>query len=152
MSDQPLSALAASLMEQDVSPSPLARGASRADALRSRASPDTTRYVMNGDAANYAKHDAKHDAHYGQTACQGWSFWHFLFVMLVLVLIFYFLYFALRPYFVLEQNCCDDNSSEEHSNDNKQCSQGRLLGAAIISAVILLIVMWMFWAAYAYFA
>jgi phosphatidylglycerophosphate synthase len=115
-SDQPLSALAASLMENDVSPSP-------------------SRMMMQ-------KHSHEHvaESHYG-----GW--WKFLFYFLVVALILYFTFFALRPSFVLD-DCHDSRSrSSEDGYGDREINNGKLLGSAIVGALLIIFVFWLFsWA------
>ena len=120
-SDAPLSVLAASLMENDVSPSP-------------------------SPARLQADHMHDHVHAQADKAC-GWSLWHLVFYFLVFGLVFYFLYFALRPSFVLEQNCHSrSHSSASDEQEDRPISNGRLLAAAVISALLLLLVLWIFWA------
>ena len=104
--DQPLSALAASLMENDVSPSP----------MRSQ------------------KH--AHDSCHG-----GW--WVFVFYFLVIALILYFVFFALRPSFVLDNNC-DSRSASSEEFGEREINNGKLLGSAIVVALILIFIFWLF--------
>ncbi len=120
----PLSMLAASLMENDPSPSP--------------ARVHVNREVHMHEHVHSGQHDHKHSE-------AGWGVWSFVFGFLLLALVFYFLYFALRPSFVLEQDC-DSRSRSSASDDNdwRQISQGRLLGAAVLSAFGLLLVLWLF--------
>ena len=109
MQDQPLSALAASLMETDSVP-------------------------MKQTA------HADHMDHHG--CAHGW--WSFVFWFLVLAVFFYFVYFALKPDFVLKKDCHD--SSESHSRsygDDKEIDNGRLLGAAIVTALLLIFLVWL---------
>lgn len=133
-SDVPLSALAQSLMDNDVSPSPLpVRSMDRMDR-------------MGMDKMDHMDHMHDHHHHHHQKSKMGFS--HFLFYFLVLVLVFYFLYFALRPYFVLRQDC--DSRSQQSSqqssdeSDSRDISQSRLLVSAIFSAVVLMFVLWLF--------
>lgn len=109
-SDQPLSALAASLMEADSAPE------------------------MHREMHHAAHHDH---------GCSASGWWAFVFYFLVLALVFYFLYFALRPYFVLKQDKCDDSHSRSFSDDRDgEIDNGRLLGAAIVTALILIFIFW----------
>ena len=115
----PLSMLAASLMENEPSPSP----------ARVR----VEREVVVHDHAHHHHHDHDH----------GYGLWSAIFLFLLLALVFYFLYFALRPSFVLEQDCDSrSKSSDEQGHDGREISNGRLLGAAVLSALILLFVLW----------
>ena len=117
-SDQPLSALAASLMENDVSPSP-----SRAQ---------------------------KH-SHQGAESCHG-GWWKFVFYFLVIALILYFTFFALRPSFVLD-DCYDSRSrsSEDYGHGyDREINNGKLLGSAIVGALIIIFIFWLFWWAVSY--
>ena len=105
----PLSALAASLMENDISPSPIR-------------------------ASRHA------DAHCGH----GW--WAFVFYFLVIALVLYFVFFALRPSFVLEDNKHSYSrgySSDEH--DDREINNGKLLGSAVVGALIIIFVFWVLW-------
>lgn len=111
--DQPLSALAASLMENDVSPSP----------------------------SRVQKHqEYKSESHSG-----GW--WKFLFYFLVVALILYFVFFALRPSFVLD-DCHDSRSrSSEDGFGDREINNGKLLGSAIVGALLIIFIFWLFsWA------
>ena len=89
MSEQPLSQLAASLMEGDVTPSPSPRM------------------------------EMKHDHHH-----QGYGWWAFIFYFLVFALILYFVFFALRPSFVLDGNHSGSFSSDD--NDDREINNGKL--------------------------
>ena len=115
--EAPLSALAQSLMENDVSPSP-----------------SPSRLRMSREAQAYGGNHAHEHA--------GFGVWSFIFGFLVLALIFYFLFFALRPSFVLENSDCSRSKSSE-SDDWREISQGRLLGAAVLAALVLLLVLWL---------
>ena len=130
--DQPLSQLAMSLMENDdATPSPMA----------ARSMP---RSVFAADQARLDQSMPVHDhAHDHSQGC-GWGIWHFIFYFLVFALVFYFLFFALRPSFVLEQ-CNDSRSHESDEHENREISNGRLLGSAIVAALLLLFVLWIFW-------
>ena len=98
------------------------------------------------NAASYMDHHHHHVAEEG--GCRGWV--AFLFYFLVLALIFYFLYFALRPSFVLNNDDCSDSRS--FSDDHfREINNGKLLGAAILSALVLIFICWLFaWLAGAY--
>jgi len=113
LNDQPLSALAASLMENDVSPSP-----ARASA-----------------------------AHAGASCGHGW--WAFVFYFLVIALVLYFTFFALRPSFVLEDNKHSYSHSRGYSSedyhDEREINNGKLLGSAIVGALIIIFVFWVLW-------
>lgn len=114
-SDQPLSALAASLMENDVSPSP----------------------------SRVQKH-----SHVGEESCHG-GWWKFVFYFLVIALVLYFVFFALRPSFVLDDDCRDSRSrsSEDYGYGEREINNGKLLGSAIVGALLLIFVFWLFsWA------
>ena len=120
----PLSMLAASLMENEPSPSP----------ARVRVGRDPI-YEPIAHA-----HHHHHDHHE-----QGFGAWSFVFGFLLLALVFYFLYFALRPSFVLEQDCDSRSKSSsdcDDRHDGREISNGRLLGAAVLSALILIFVLW----------
>lgn len=111
-SDQPLSALAASLMENDVSPSP----------------------------ARSQKHAYGHEE-----GCHG-GWWKFVFYFLVIALILYFVFFALRPSFVLD-DCHDSRSRSSEDYGEREINNGKLLGSAIVGALILIFIFWLFsWA------
>ena len=115
----PLSMLAASLMENEPSPSP----------ARVR----VEREVV-------AHHHHHHDHDHGN-----YGIWSFVFGFLLLALVFYFLYFALRPSFVLEQDCDSRSKSSsdcDDRHDGREISNGRLLGAAVLSALILIFILW----------
>ena len=109
VSDQPLSALAASLMENDVSPSPVR---------------------------------ASHHAHSGESCSHGW--WAFVFYFLVVALVLYFVFFALRPSFVLEDNKHSHSRgySSEDYGDDREINNGKLLGSAVVGALIIIFVFW----------
>ena len=118
----PLSMLAASLMENEPSPSP----------ARVR----VEREVVVRDHAHH------HDHHHHDQGSYG--IWSFIFGFLLLALVFYFLYFALRPSFVLEQDCDSRSKSDsDDRHDGREISNGRLLGAAVLSALILIFVLWL---------
>ena len=115
-SDVPLSQLAESMMQADASP---------------------RRMDMSAGADHAHAHDHAH--HY--SGCVA-----FVFYFLVLSLFFYYVYFALRPYFVLKQDDCHDSHSRSRSygDDNDEIDNGRLLGAAVVTALILIFVFWVF--------
>ena len=115
----PLSMLAASLMENEPSPSP-AR--------------------VRVDREVVAHHHHHHDHDHGN-----YGIWSFVFGFLLIALVFYFLYFALRPSFVLEQDCDSRSKSSDSDDrhDGREISNGRLLGAAVLSALILIFVLWL---------
>ena len=116
----PLSMLAASLMENEPSPSP-------------------ARVRVEREVVYEPAH--KHHHHHDH---QGMGVWSAIFGFLLLALVFYFLYFALRPSFVLEQDCDSRSKSDsDDRHDGREISNGRLLGAAILSALILLFVLWL---------
>jgi len=112
MQDQPLSALAASLMETDSVP---AQKAAYADSV-----------------------DHSHGCGHG--------WWSFVFWFLVLAVFFYFVYFALKPDFVLKKDCHDSSDSRSYGSyshdDHKEIDNGRLLGAAIVTALLLIFLVW----------
>jgi hypothetical protein len=112
-----LSQLAKSLMDEDMSPD-----------VSPRASPKMSPYA-HGHAQE-------------QSCASGW--WAFIFYFLVFALVFYFLYFALRPSFVLNQ-CHDSHSSHGSEEHDEEINNGKLLGAAIVSALILIFVLWLFY-------
>jgi hypothetical protein len=116
-SDVPLSQLAESMMQADASP---------------------RRMDMS-----MGSHDHAHDHHQGHHY-SGWV--AFVFYFLVLSVLFYYLYFALRPYFVLKQDDCYDSHSRSRSygDDKDEIDNGRLLGAAVVTALILIFVFWVF--------
>jgi hypothetical protein len=119
MSDsQPLSQLAASLMDADVSPSP----------SPARRTMDHTTY--------------KH----GDEQC-GTGWWAFIFYFLVFALILYFVFFALRPSFVLngeDGSYSYSKSSYGDDYDNREINNGKLLGSAIVGSLIIIFVFWLF--------
>jgi len=109
----PLSALAASLMENDVSPSPMR-----------------------------SSHHMHHDSHCGH----GW--WSFVFYFLVIALVLYFTFFALRPSFVLEDkhhSYSHGGYSSDDYHDDREINNGKLLGSAIVGALIIIFVFWLLW-------
>ena len=124
--NQPLSALAASLMENDSVPAQ----------LEHRSEPSYAHSYAHGHS------DAHSDSHsHAHSHAHGHGWLSFVFYFLVLALVFYFLYFALRPSFVLKNNKCDDSRS--YSDDQSdEIDNGRLLGSAIITALILIFVFW----------
>ena len=107
---QPLSALAASLMDAD-------------------ATPEAREEVYH----NHADHGCGH----------GW--WAFIFYFLVIALVLYFVFFALRPSFVLKNDCDSRSLSDDHY---EELDNGKLLGSAIVGALILIFIFWLF--AYAF--
>ncbi len=118
MSDnQPLSQLAASLMAQDMTPSP-------SPARRS-----------------LAKAEHKHEE-----GCVGW--WAFVFYFLVFALVYYFVFFALRPSFVLNGDDKSYSRSSYSDDDDREISNGKLLGSAIVASLITIFVFWIFWWAF----
>lgn len=131
--DAPLSQLAQSLMEADASPR-------RMDRL------DHSDF-LDRHMDRHLDHKAEH--HQADHGCAH-SWVSFVFYFLVLALLFYFLYFALRPYFVLKQDKCDDSRSRTHSyseHREDEIDNGRLLAAAVITALVLIFVFWLFaWA------
>lgn len=132
MSDnQPLSQLAASLMDADVSPSP-------SPARRTMAS-----HMDHMDHAH--KHWDEHK-HTDKSCGQGW--WAFVFYFLVFAIVLYFVFFALRPSFVLNGDDCSYSYSKssygDDSYDNREINNGKLLGSAIVGALILIFIFWLF--------
>lgn len=131
-SDAPLSMLAMSLMEADEAPEVTAR----ADTFRNY---DASVHDLDHHHDLEHHHDHKHHDHEG-----GQSWLSFIFYFLVLVIIFYFLYFALRPSFVLKNDECSDSRS--FSDDQyREISNNKLLWSAVISSLVLVFVMWIFW-------
>ena len=118
-SDVPLSQLAQSMMQADASPRHMDMS-------------------MESEHAHHSHH-SHHEHHYS-----GWV--GFVFYFLVLAVLFYFLYFALRPYFVLKQDDCYDSHSRTRSygDDKDEIDNGRLLAAAVVSALVLIFVFWVF--------
>ena len=104
--------------------------------------------LMDGDSAYSMDHSAH--AHSGHAAhahsghsAHGW--WSFVFYFLLVAVIFYFLYFALRPSFVLKQDHCDDSYSRSYSDEHyEEIDNGRLLASAVVSALLLIFVLWLF--------
>ena len=93
------------------------------------------------NAASYMDHHHHHHHVAEEGGCRGWV--AFLFYFLVLALIFYFLYFALRPSFVLNNDDCSDSRS--FSDDHfREINNGKLLWAAILSALALIFICWLF--------
>jgi hypothetical protein len=131
----PLSQLARSLLDESPSPSPVARPSVRVETFRD---------VQVTPRATHLHHEEKH--------CHGYSWWHAVLLFLLLAIIFYFLFFALRPWFVLNQ--CDDSHSwsEEHGHHEGEINNGKLLGSAVLAALIVLFVLWIFWALASSFA
>lgn len=120
-SDAPLSMLAMSLMEADEAPETVVR---------------TSEVRVQDDILHQHEHHHKHQE-------QGYGWLSFVFYFLVLALIFYFLYFALRPSFVLKNDDCSDSRS--YSEDHyREIDNGKLLGAAVLSALVLIFIMWVF--------
>jgi|SRR5579883_2383861 hypothetical protein len=126
----PLSVLAQSLLDQSPSPSPRAtmRGME----------PITVRETRVEVSPVYRGKEHCHS---------GWSWWAAIFLFLIFAIAFYFLYFALRPSFVL--NHCDESHSWSEDHGEGEINNGKLLGAAILSALVLiflfLILMWLGW-------
>lgn len=128
-SDIPLSQLAASLMQnsESPSPSPMARPALRVSAVREEV-------VMD--------HHHEH--------C-GWSWYMFILLWLLLSIFFYLLFFFLRPWFVLQDNCDSRSWSEENAGyENREINNGKLLGSAVLAALIVLFILWIFWVLFSY--
>lgn len=125
--ETPLSMLAMSLMEADEVPA--------------------TAELRTSVHADH-HHDHAHDhAHHHEESGHGWL--SFLFFFLVIALVFYFVYFALRPSFVLKHDDCSDSRS--YTDDHwQEIDNGKLLGAAVVSALILLFVFWLFYAVMSY--
>lgn len=112
LQDQPLSALAQSLMETDAVP-------------------------MKSAASDHSAH-----ADHGHGSAHGC--WAFVFYFLVLALFFYFVYFALRPSFVLKKDCDDSRSYGSYSDESRdEIDNSRLLGAAVVTALVLIFVFWL---------
>jgi hypothetical protein len=130
-SDAPLSMLAMSLMEADEAPEAVVR----ADTFRNYEAPMQDMH----DHMHDHMHDDHHDHHEG-----GQSWLSFIFYFLVLVIIFYFLYFALRPSFVLRHDECSDSRSFS-DDQHREINNNRLLWSAVISSLVLVFVMWIFW-------
>jgi len=109
---QPLSSLAKSLMENDMSPSPV--------------------------------HASHH--HAAEEHCHS-SWWAFVFYFLVVALVLYFVFFALRPSFVLEDShsSYSSNSSSYGHGDEREINNGKLLGSAIVGALLVIFVFWVLW-------
>ena len=71
------------------------------------------------------------------------SWYAFVFYFLVIALVLYFVFFALRPSFVLKQE--DDSRSFSRSEDSAdEIDNGRLLGAAVVGALLLIFIFWLF--------
>ena len=105
----PLSALAASLMENDVSPSPMRASHSHVE-----------------------------------KSCHG-NWWSLVFYFLVIALVLYFAFFALRPSFVLD-DCHSYSRSRGYSSDeqdDREINNGKLLGSAVVGALIIMFVFWL---------
>ena len=86
------------------------------------------------DHSDHADHD--------EGCAHGW--WVFIFYFLVIALVLYFLFFALRPSFVMKDN--HSSSSDSHSLSDDLCGEidnGRLLGSAIVGALLLMFVFWL---------
>ena len=83
----------------------------------------------------------KDDHMYGEeNAGQGW--WFFLFWFLVIGVIVWFLLFALKPDFVLNE--------DDHCRKNGEVDQGRVLGCAIVISLIIIFLVWIFSFGYGY--
>ena len=105
--NQPLSALAQSLMENDMSPSPVR-----------------------------VSHKAA-EGHCHQ------SWWAFVFYFLVIALVLYFVFFALRPSFVLEDSHSRSYSSNSSDSEDREINNGKLLGSAVVGALLVIFVFWL---------
>jgi hypothetical protein len=111
MSNQPLSQLALSLMDEDTA-APLMR---------------EERSLHMSRSYEAEEHSCSH----------GW--WSFILLFLLIAIVVYFLYFALRPSFVLKKNCHSDSRS---GDDWEEIDNGRLLGAAVLTALVLIFLVW----------
>jgi len=139
MSDnQPLSQLAASLMEADVSPSPSPAKFQMKSDLYARPSP------VNADLHDHM-HDHIHDhKHHNKEEHCGYGWWSFIFYFLVFALVLYFVFFALRPSFVLNGEDCSDSFSNSYGKDDREINNGKLLCSAIVGSLIIIFVFWIF--------
>lgn len=126
----PLSVLAQSLMDQSPSPSPMVRPAPLTRSAR--VEPVVVRESRVEVSPVY-----KQDKHCGGS----WSWWGVILLFLLFAVAFYFLYFALRPSFVLNQ--CDDSHSWSEDHQEGEINNGKLLGAAVLSALALVLVLWL---------
>lgn len=130
MNDQPLSQLALSLMDDDT----------RA-AVTGRTPGDV---VVDREVFT---HDHHHHAH-GCATGYGWA--SFVFFFLIAAIVFFFLYWCLKPSFVLKNNCHSRSSSESSENWEHEIDNNKLLGAAIVSSLVLIFVLWLIWLAYSW--
>ena len=107
---------------------------------------ELARSLMEADSMPSSPYVEKMHKHH-EKDCHGW--WAFVFYFLVFAVAFYFLYFALRPHFVLKQ--CGSHSDSRSFDEDRELDNGRLLGAAIVSALVLIFVLWLFfWAVYGF--
>lgn len=121
--NMPLSQLAASLMDAD-------------------ASPDVRDHVRD-HAREHVHHEHAEHSEHAEHGC-GHSWWSFVFYFLVLALVLYFVFFALRPSFVLKS--CNDSHSRSASEDHDQeIDNGKLLGSAIVVALVIMFIFWLFY-------
>ena len=106
--------------------------------------------LMDADSspAKAESHRAHSHSH-AEGCAHGW--WAFVFYFLVIALVLYFVFFALRPSFVLKDSD-DSHSRSSYSSDcSDEIDNGKLLGSAIVGALILIFVFWLFsWLAGSY--
>lgn len=128
MSNQPLSQLALSLMD--------------ADAAAEHTMPAMPVYATHAvPVAAPVVHTHVHE--HDHKNC-GHGFWSFLFLWLVIAVVLYFLFFALRPSFVLKRHCGSSSSDSNEDWDRREIDQGRLLGSAILISLVLILLVWLF--------
>ena len=91
-------------------------------------------------AKEYMEKDMhQHLKHAGE--CVGYGWWFYLFWFLVVGIIVWFLLFALKPDFVQKTNKHDDPTGE--------VDQGKVLGTAIVVALVITFLIWVFQWGYA---
>jgi hypothetical protein len=131
-------------MDADVSPSPSPARRTMIPSLRKT----PTKYDhMSMDHMDHVHDHAHKHKHADENCGTGW--WAFVFYFLVIAIILYFVFFALRPSFVLNGDDCSYSYSKssygDDHYDDREINNGKLLASAIIGALILIFVFWLFW-------
>lgn len=97
--------------------------------------------LMDQDGVSPSPVRASAAAHKEEHCAHGW--WAFLFYFLIISLILYFVFFCLRPSFVLKDCGSDSHSRSSEDFEDREIDNGKLLGSAIVGALILIFVFWL---------
>ena len=95
---------------------------------------DLSQKPISSLAKEYMEKDMYHHAADEHCDDNGYGWWFFLFWFLIIGIIVWFLLFALKPDFVQKKDCDGYPTGE--------VDQGRVLGTAIVVALIIILVVW----------